>query len=124
MADIFDQVSGSTKGDIFDSVAPKKKSVIMQGLDMALARAKYAGGAVVGAGEIAANLATQTYGLPARGYAEIANLVTGRTDLPEKVSKALIYEPQTEQGKAGKDVIGRAFDWWHEKSIAAGTPVQ
>lgn len=126
MADIFDQVSGSNKGDIFDSVAPspKKKGPLLQGLDMAIAGAKYAGGTVVGAGEIAANLATQTYGLPARGYAEIANLATGRTDLPEKVSKALIYEPQTEQGKEGMDVIGKAFDWWHEKSLAVGTPVQ
>ncbi len=126
MADIFDQVSGSSKGDIFDSVAPppKKKGLIEQGLDMALAGAKYAGGTAVGAGEIAANLATQTYGLPARGYAEIANLATGRTDLAEKTSKALIYEPQTEQGKAGMDAIGKAFDWWHEKSMAVGTPVQ
>jgi hypothetical protein len=126
LSDIFDQVSRSSRGDIFDSVAPtlRKKSAVMQGLDLAIAGAKYAGGTVVGAGEIAANLATQTYGLPARGYAELANLATGRTDLPEKVSKALIYEPQTEQGKAGMDAIGKAFDWWHEKSIAVGTPVQ
>ncbi len=108
---IMDEAFASTK---------KKRGIV----DEALAGAKYVGGAIVGAGEIAANLATQTYGLPVRGYGEIANLVTGRTDLADKASKALIYEPQTEQGREGMDAIGKAFDWWHEKSMAVGEPVR
>jgi hypothetical protein len=101
--------------------APSSKRSIV---DEALYGAKYLGKAVVGAGEVAANLATQAYGLPAKGYGEIANLATGRTDLGDKVSKALIYEPQTESGKAGMATVAKPFEWLHKKGMAAGGAVE
>jgi len=121
MSNIFDKLAASNGGNVFDRLASSPKKGI---IDRVISGGEDVLGSIVGAGEIAANLATQTYGLPARGYGEIANLVTGRTDLGEKVGKALIYEPQTESGRAGMDAIGSAFDWWHNKSMAVGTHVQ
>ena len=126
--DVFDQISTSSPGgDIFDKVAPTIPTnpdapSFMR--DVVLKTGKDIVKSAVGAGEIAANLATQTYGLPARGYGEIANLATGRTDLADKASSALIYEPQTEFGKGGMGAIAHAFDWWHQKSMAVGEPVR
>ena len=123
MPDIFDQIT-EPKGDIFDTVSAQPQDEPSFIKDVLYKSAKDVGGAVVGAGEIAANLATQTYGLPAKGYGEIANLATGRNDIADKVSEILIYNPQTEYGKAGMSHIAGLFDWWNKKSVGVGERVQ
>ena len=91
--------------------------------DVVLKTAKDFGGHFLGSVEVAANLATQAYGLPLRGYGEVAQVLTGRTGIADRISKATIYEPYTSYGAEQMDAIGKAFEWWHEKSMAAGEPV-
>ena len=124
MPDIFDTISGTQSQDIFDTIGAPVEDQPSFVKDVLYKSSKDLGGVAVGAGEIAANLGTQAYGLPAKGLGGIADLVTGRTDIGDKIADTLIYNPQTEYGKAGMTHIAGLFDWWNKKSFGVGSKVQ
>ena len=60
----------------------------------------------VGIAETGAHLATMTYGVPLTGIGEIIDLATdNKFGVAEKVSNALIYQPQTDGGELVRDIL-------------------
>jgi phospholipid N-methyltransferase len=65
---------------------------------------------VYGPVEAAANLASQIYGLPTVGLAQVAGLPFGKSqEFGEKAAKATIYEPRTEAGKQVTEAASYPF---------------